>query len=308
MAALVVVVPFHGVEFIIRVGCTNVLAEAEREEAIGYHCFRGVLSPNTSVYLTQAAPTTQFQAAALAQQLSHKCVLSEQELPYQSGSACIANGTANIMGSVAAPALAVICPPRVELCLVNVVSRAVRPPAPDSVTIFTNDGECFPVKKRMLRSCIALTKAVRDDGLQCPSCQVDVDTLTFDRVLLFLEATIMGKAPPQWSLHHVDDLARDGMVLDVTTWLQEHPGGASIIPRQSLNMDCSRFFELYHASRESFLYLKDFYIGELHPDEKGAVPTGTEMPSVEFLDQLRDFTSFRLPCGQSVVKNHLGSA
>ena len=35
-------------------------------------------------------------------------------------------------------------------------------------------------------------------------------------------------------------LILDGMVLDVTTWLPEHPGGATIIPRQSLNMDCAR--------------------------------------------------------------------
>jgi cytochrome b involved in lipid metabolism len=55
------------------------------------------------------------------------------------------------------------------------------------------------------------------------------------------------------------------MVLDVTRWLPEHPGGARIIPAQSLNLDCARFFEVYHSSRESFLYLREFYIGELHP-------------------------------------------
>ena len=42
-----------------------------------------------------------------------------------------------------------------------------------------------------------------------------------------------------------------GMVFDVTAWLYEHPGVATIIPRQALNIDSSRFFELYHASRES---------------------------------------------------------
>jgi hypothetical protein len=40
------------------------------------------------------------------------------------------------------------------------------------------------------------------------------------------------------------------------SWLPEHPGGSRIIPTQSLNLDCARFFELYHASRESFLYLQ----------------------------------------------------
>lgn len=28
----------------------------------------------------------------------------------------------------------------------------------------------------------------------------------------------------------------------------------------------------YHASRESFLYLRDFYIGEIHPDDRASVP------------------------------------
>jgi cytochrome b involved in lipid metabolism len=39
-------------------------------------------------------------------------------------------------------------------------------------------------------------------------------------------------------------LILDSMVLDVKAWLPEHPGGASIIPRQSLDADCARFFEV----------------------------------------------------------------
>ncbi len=35
------------------------------------------------------------------------------------------------------------------------------------------------------------------------------------------------------------------MVLDVTRWLPEHPGGSRIIPAQSLNLDCARFFEVH---------------------------------------------------------------
>ena len=51
-------------------------------------------------------------------------------------------------------------------------------------------------------------------------------------------------------------LLLDGMVLDITRWLPEHPGGSEIIPQQSLNVDATVFFEIYHASRQSFLYLK----------------------------------------------------
>jgi cytochrome b involved in lipid metabolism len=30
----------------------------------------------------------------------------------------------------------------------------------------------------------------------------------------------------------------DGMVLDVTRWLQYHPGGQVVIPNQAINVDC----------------------------------------------------------------------
>lgn len=51
-------------------------------------------------------------------------------------------------------------------------------------------------------------QAVRDSGDTAPSVSVDVDCLTFDRVLLFLEAHLLGRSPPQWSLHLIDDLAK----------------------------------------------------------------------------------------------------
>ena len=57
----------------------------------------------------------------------------------------------------------------------------------------------------------------------------------------------------------------DGMVFDLEAWLPEHPGGSTIIPQQALNKDCTVFFELYHASRESFTYLREFYIGNCGP-------------------------------------------
>lgn len=41
--------------------------------------------------------------------------------------------------------------------------------------------QMFPVKRKLLRSCIALTPVVRSNEQQLISVQVDVDTLTFDR-------------------------------------------------------------------------------------------------------------------------------
>ena len=48
--------------------------------------------------------------------------------------------------------------------------------------VVTADGEVFPVKRKLLRSCISLTQAVRDTTQA--SVQLDsVDTLVFDRWL-----------------------------------------------------------------------------------------------------------------------------
>ena len=47
---------------------------------------------------------------------------------------------------------------RVGLELLNVRSRVSRPPPTDVVHITTSDGEWFPVKKALLRPCVALTK------------------------------------------------------------------------------------------------------------------------------------------------------
>ena len=67
-------------------------------------------------------------------------------------------------------------------------------------------------------------------------------------------------------------LLMSGMVLDISRWLFEHPGGSNIIPSQALNVDSTVFFEIYHASRQSFLYLKEFYIGELAEEDLPLVP------------------------------------
>ena len=96
----------------------------------------------------------------------------------------------------------------------------------------------------------------------------------------------------------------DGMVLDVKRWLPEHPGGDRIIPSQSVNVDATRHFELYHSSKESFLYLRAFYVGEIAAEDLGSIPppktnraTGAVDPpaSRAFLEQLREYTrGFRI--------------
>jgi hypothetical protein len=52
--------------------------------------------------------------------------------------------------------------------------------------------------------------------------------------------------------------------------------------------------QMYHASKESFLYIEEFYIGELLPSDKASVPLGgSQPPSHDFLQQLREFTTWR---------------
>jgi len=101
----------------------------------------------------------------------------------------------------------------------------------------------------------------------------------------------------------------DGMVFDLEAWLPEHPGGATIIPRQALNKDCAVFFELYHASRESFQYLREFYIGEVWPEDRSLIPLEATAASKEFMQQLQDFCApFRLSVAEADLpaRLHLG--
>lgn len=67
-------------------------------------------------------------------------------------------------------------------------------------------------------------------------------------------------------------------------------GGPSIIPTQALNIDCTCFFEMYHVSRQSFLYLKSFYIGELNPADLVQLKRNDIHASEGFLHSLRSYT------------------
>ncbi|GBG24363.1 Cytochrome b5 [Hondaea fermentalgiana] len=85
----------------------------------------------------------------------------------------------------------------------------------------------------------------------------------------------------------------DNQVCDVTDWLELHPGGNTIIPEQALNVDATVLFEVYHASRESFLFLKQLFIGPLLEEDHAKVPppqhTEYTEPSESFLAQFREF-------------------
>lgn len=74
------------------------------------------------------------------------------------------------------------------------------------------------------------------------------------------------------------------------TYISMLTGGPSIIPTQALNIDCTCFFEMYHVSRQSFLYLKSFYIGELNPADLVQLKRNEIQASEGFLHSLRSYT------------------
>lgn len=49
-------------------------------------------------------------------------------------------------------------------------------------------------------------QAVRDSSGAAPSVTVNIDTLTFDRVLIFLEAYALKRRPPRFAVHLLADL------------------------------------------------------------------------------------------------------
>jgi hypothetical protein len=211
-------------QLVLRIRACNTLDEDAAADTVGYHCYRGIITPDTAMYTTEAASDT----------------------------------------------------PLLEL-----IHTHLRPPPGANehlINITTNDGEYFPVHRKLLRPCIALTKAVRSPGAGVTAA-VDIDTLTFDRVLIWLESHVLNKPLPSFAIHLVPNLKEaaeklqlgslvewcekrlgdsasrrkwhtykeienrnngingggdtaskecllimDGMVFDVTLWLSEHPG------------------------------------------------------------------------------------
>ncbi|EGZ05987.1 hypothetical protein PHYSODRAFT_320055 [Phytophthora sojae] len=98
-------------------------------------------------------------------------------------------------------------------------------------------------------------------------------------------------------------LVMQGMVLDITRWIPEHPGGSELIAQEAMNVDSTVMFEIYHASRQSFRYLKQFYIGELSEFDLAAMPKSREQPSEAFIQELRQYTTWRIKPEEHTFKS-----
>ncbi|CAI5746388.1 unnamed protein product [Peronospora destructor] len=98
-------------------------------------------------------------------------------------------------------------------------------------------------------------------------------------------------------------LVIQGMVLDITRWIPEHPGGSELIAQEAMNVDSTIMFEIYHASRQSFRYLKQFYIGELSEFDLAIMPRSTGQPSETFLEELQQYTTWRIKPQEHTFKS-----
>lgn len=128
---------------------------------------RGLLTPDTAVYMmtamnqqqqqqqpdladTAAVLNTQQKLSQLSLADSNPSSQAQQQQQQQQDAAAGTLQAPPVQSRVAAAAGGVQ--------LLNAVSRGAAPPATNVVHVYTNDGEWFPVKKKLLRPCIALTK------------------------------------------------------------------------------------------------------------------------------------------------------
>ena len=94
-----------------------------------------------------------------------------------------------------------------HIALLNCPVKSVHSSRADLIYVHTSDDEVFPVRRRQLRPCIALTSVVQagygkykdpseisnKPEESSASCHVDLSACTFDRVLLYLEHESRGE-------------------------------------------------------------------------------------------------------------------
>ena len=287
----VFVIRVDGVECRARVAEVNVA----EEESIGYHCFRGRVGAETTFYVKSTDESSLFIENNQGKERSVR--LAKRETVY-----------VNTRDGETFPVRRRLL--RGCISLTSAVRRAgelrendddenfvtadvdVDTDVFDRVLIFL---EALALKRDPPRYDIRITESLAD-AAETLGCR---DLREYCAEKLGAHASrIREYAWDEICAHNAAGgvwLVIDGMVLDVKRWLPEHPGGDVIIPNQSLGLDAARHFEMYHSSRESFLYLKEFYIGEVCARDRrdGRVPVPEPPASEDFLRQLRLYTTFR---------------
>ncbi|KAE8883357.1 hypothetical protein PF005_g83 [Phytophthora fragariae] len=161
-----------------------------------------------------------------------------------------------------------------------------------------NDGTEFQFDPAVTEDLLAAAITVGCIGLQevCQRRFGEFETRVRKEAIRWEEVVRRNKSGEVW-------LVMQGMVLDITRWIPEHPGGSELIAQEAMNVDSTVMFEIYHASRQSFRYLKQFYIGELSEFDLAAMPKTREQPSEAFIQELQQYTTWRVKPEEHTFKS-----
>uniref|UniRef100_A0A7S3UBV0 Cytochrome b5 heme-binding domain-containing protein n=1 Tax=Picocystis salinarum TaxID=88271 RepID=A0A7S3UBV0_9CHLO len=282
----VVLLPYQGVMLAAQVMGTSNLSEEEKEAALFFHCYRGRVTTNT--FISVSVPDNIDAGIIL-----HNCTKAPETTPARGEVDVYTNDGEwfPVKKQILRPCISFTT--HVRKAAGARISVHVDVPCLifDKVLIFLelqaqNKEREYEVDIGALESLLTAAEVLNNCALRDFCLDRLGDFSSRMRLYCWEEVIQNNSKGGVW-------IAIDGMVLDVKRWLPEHPGGQRIIPEQAKNVDSTTFFEVYHASRESFLYLKHFYIGEVQEDDLCLIPRST-LPSEEFLVQLREYTDFRI--------------
>ncbi|CAH0473966.1 unnamed protein product [Peronospora belbahrii] len=161
-----------------------------------------------------------------------------------------------------------------------------------------NDGTEFQFDPSFTEDLLAAAITVGCIGLQevCQRRFGEFKTRVHTEAIRWEEVVRRNQSGEVW-------LVMQGMVLDITRWIPEHPGGSELIAQEAMNVDSTIMFETYHASRQSFRYLKQFYIGELSEFDLAEMPRPMQLPSEAFLQELQQYTKWRMKPQEHTYKS-----
>ncbi|KAI9994882.1 hypothetical protein PInf_011722 [Phytophthora infestans] len=161
-----------------------------------------------------------------------------------------------------------------------------------------NDGTEFNFDPSVTDNLLAAAITVGCIGLQevCQRRFGEFATRVRKEAIRWAEVVRRNEAGEVW-------LVMQGMVLDITRWIPEHPGGSELIAQEAMNVDSTVMFEIYHASRQSFRYLKQFYMGELSEFDIAVMPKSKEQPSEAFIQELQQYTTWRIKPQEHTFKS-----
>ena len=118
--------------------------------------------PSTSSSLQQQLSELRINEADQQQQNRQRLSQQQQEQELSPSSRDAASAVPSRMAALAGTAAAAGgSQTSLRLQLINLLTKSDRPPSTNVVNVYTNDGEWFPVKKKLLRPCISLTQVRR---------------------------------------------------------------------------------------------------------------------------------------------------